>query len=91
MLTISLWLLSFACIALSITKTKHWNARVMRVLFSVMVGLSFWTTSVFIFWLIGFDLQVGTIKDGKMNDHWWLPPAVVLWTVLTYYASRNKT
>lgn len=40
---------------------------------------------------LGFDLQVGTIKDGKMNDHWWLPPAVVLWTILTYYASRNKT
>tara|TARA_B100001063_G_C16775524_1_gene564944 strand:- start:2920 stop:3195 length:276 start_codon:yes stop_codon:yes gene_type:complete len=90
-LTISLWLLSFVCIALTSTKTKHWNARVMRVLFSVMVGLSFWTTSVFIFWLIGFDLQVGTIKDGKMNDHWWLPLAVVFWTVLTYYVSRNKT
>jgi hypothetical protein len=66
-LTISLWLLSFACIALSFTKTKHWNVRVMRVLFTVMVGMSFWTTSVFIFWLIGFDLQVGTIKDGKMR------------------------
>ena len=90
MLTILLWLLSFLRIAVSITQTKHWDAKFMRVLFCLMVGLSFWITSVFVFWLIGFDLQVGTIENGKMNEQWWLPPVVIFWTVLTYYTSKNK-
>jgi hypothetical protein len=90
MLTISLWFLSFACIALSFTKTKHWDAKFMRVAFCLMVGLSFWLTSVFVFWLMGFSLQVGTIENGKINEQWWLPSVVIFWTVLTYYTSKNK-
>lgn len=90
MLTIALWLCSFICIAISISKTKHWDAKFMRVVFCLMVGLSFWITSVYVFWLIGFDLQVGTIESGKMNNQWWLPSVVIFWTALTYYTSRNS-
>ena len=90
MLTISLWFCSFICIAISISKTKHWDAKFMRIVFSILVGLSFWITSVYIFWLMGFDLQVGTIQEGKMHEQWWLPSAVIFWTVLAYYVSKNR-
>jgi hypothetical protein len=89
MLTIALWLFSFICIAISISKTKHWNDKIMRVVFSLLVGLSFWITSVYVFWLMGFDLQVGTIENGKMHEQWWLPSVVIFWTVLAYYVSKK--
>jgi hypothetical protein len=62
----------------------------MRIAFCLMVGLSFWITSVYLFWLIGFDLKVVTIENGKMHEQWWLPSAVVFWTVLTYYSAKNR-
>jgi len=91
MLTIFLWLFSFVLIAITMNKTRHWDAKFMRIVFSLLVGVSFWITSVYVFWLVGFELQVGTIQDGKMHEQWWLPSAVIFWTVLAYYVSRNKT
>jgi hypothetical protein len=90
MLTVSLWLLSFLCIAIAMAVTKHWEAKFMRLMFCLMIGLSVWVTSVYIFWLTGFELQVGTIENGKMNDQWWLPSVVIFWTVLTYVSGKNK-
>jgi len=89
MLTIALWLCSFICIAISFINTKHWDGKFMRILFCLMVGLSVWVTSVYSFWLFEFELKVGTVQNGKMNENWWLPSAVLVWTVLTYYSGRN--
>ncbi len=90
MLTLVLWCSSFTLIALSHKYTKHLIAKRMRLLFCVMVGLSFWTTSIYVAWLLGFELQVGTVQNGDMNKHWWLPSIVILWTVLTYHSAKNK-
>lgn len=90
MLTFVLWFFSFALIALSLRNTKHLVAKRMRILFCLMVGLSFWVTSTYVFWLMGFELQVGTVQNGDMDKQWWLPSIVILWTVLTYHSAKNK-
>lgn len=42
------------------------------------------------FWLMGFDLQVGTVQNGDMDKQWWLPSIMILWTVLTYHSAKSK-
>ena len=97
MLTILLWLLSFSLIYFSLRKTEHWVCsytsiidNVARFSFAIMVGLSFWLSSVYLFWLMGFQLNVGMIADGSMSEYWWLPLASVLLTMLNYFASKPK-
>lgn len=97
MLTVLLWLLSFALIYTSLRKTDHWVCNytsvidnVARFSFAIMVGLSFWLNSTYFFWLIGFELKIGIIADGVMHEYWWFPIASILLTILSYYASKPK-
>lgn len=95
-LTIFLWLSSFVGIAIAFWKTNSWKdeshtllANLTRGMFCILVGLSIWSVSIYLVWMLGFDLKVGTIENGEMKSHSWLPPLTVVWTVLTYYAAKT--
>ena len=97
MLTIALWLLSFVVIALSFCFTKNWKqessgfiSALLRFCFCLLLGLSFWTISSYSFWLAGFQLNIGTVQNGKMAENWWLPFAISCWTLLTYLTAKPK-
>ena len=94
-MTLLLWFTSFVVIAASFHLTKdRLNAKspmvkILRFVFCILTGLSFWGLSTYSLWLMGFELEIGTVKDGKMDIHWWLPPSTLLWTVATYYFAKN--
>lgn len=87
-ITIALWLSSFVAGVFAFHRCKGFG--IGRMLVAVMVTLSTWSASVYLFWLFGFDLKVGTISDGAMAEHWWLPPLTLLWTALSYWAFKPK-
>ncbi len=55
-----------------------------RVLVSGLTVLSVWGASVYLFWLAGVELKVGTIQDDNMRQHWWLPLATILMLLASY-------
>jgi len=61
----------------------------LNVLCFVSLGFSFWMTSIYLFWLLDFELHVGIIESGKIHSQWWLPSAVIFWTVLSYYSAKK--
>ena len=65
----------------------------VRPAFAVMTFLAAWSLLVTVFWLLGVELQVGTIQDGKMEENWWLPIATIAFAALTYFVgcqNRNN-
>ena len=94
-MTLFLWLTSFVVIAAAFYLTKdRLNAeslmvKTLRFVFCILTGLSFWGLSTYSLWLMGFELDIGTVKNGKMAIHWWLPPSTLLWTVATYYYAKS--
>lgn len=88
LITLSLWLSSFAAGAYAFHRCKGFG--IGRGLVSVMVTLSTWSITVYLLWLFGFDLKVGTIHDGAMAEHWWLPPLTLFWTALSYWSFKPK-
>lgn len=56
--------------------------------FAVITFLAAWSLLVTAFWLLGGELKVGTIQDGKMEENWWLPIATTGYAVLAYLLGR---
>ena len=84
MLTIALWIGSFCVGGISFYTTKDILTPTGRLAFSLMMLLTAWIGSTFIFWLLGYELKIGTVDQGLMGENWWLPFVTALWAGLTY-------
>ncbi len=89
LVTLTLWFLSFAIAGGAFWKTKQrGNVNIpytlLRIMFSLMVGLTVWSTTTYILWSLGMDLAIGSVSHGTMSEHWWLPPASLLFAILLY-------
>lgn len=84
LLTISIFLIAII-FGVGAFKLGKGFGYMVRPAFSVMTFLAVWSLMVTIFWLLGVDLKVGTVQDGKMEDNWWLPVATIAFAALTYF------
>lgn len=93
-LTLLLWLISFVIMGIVYTWQKNWGCagligKLVRIAFSVMCGLSFWVISTYILWLAGINLDIGTVKNGKMSENWFLPIVTPAWTLALYWVAKR--
>jgi hypothetical protein len=56
-------------------------------------GFALYSNLVYLFWGMGFPLEIGTVKAGKMAEVYWLPPATLLYAAgayagLAYFAKQ---
>lgn len=92
MLTTSLWLGSFLVIGAALTLTKAWrrdpHSNLNVFMFCALAGLSFWTISCYIAWMMGADVKIGTVTEDRMAEHWWLPPLCLFMTSVSYFLAK---
>lgn len=89
-LTLIIFLVAIIC-GLGAFKLGKGFGYMLRPAFAVMTFLAAWSLLVTAFWLLGVELKVGTIQDGKMEENWWLPIATSGYTALVYFSGRwNK-
>lgn len=99
MITLILFICSLLAIGIAAWTTRSWMrsqhspdlmAKLMRILFCIMAGLSIWSISVYCAWLLGFELDVGTVREGNMGSHAWLPPLTLIFTVAVYHTAKPR-
>ena len=71
------------------------NQNLIRVasvaIFSLTAGLAFYGNLAWILWALGFPMEMGIVRDGRMGEHYWLGPAVAVYAACCYYLLLRKT
>lgn len=61
----------------------------------LVAGLALDSNLTYLLWGIGFPMEIGTVKDGRMAEVYWLPPLTLLYAVFGYavltYLAKKKT
>ncbi|WP_196161811.1 hypothetical protein [Reinekea sp. G2M2-21] len=89
MATILIWMASFVIGGVGYNASKKQLSELGRILFSIMLTLSSWLLISYIAWVLGVELDIGTVSDGKMQEHWWLPIVALIMAVFSYFAFKK--
>lgn len=64
------------------------NGGLALVMFSLISGLAMYSNLAYLTWILGFPLSMGIVESGRMGEHYWLPPATLLYAVGMFYWLR---
>lgn len=52
-------------------------------------GLALYSNLAYLIWITGAPLSLGIVHSGKMAEHFWLPPATLLYAVFVFYGLKR--
>lgn len=60
----------------------------LYAVFSLMAGLALYANLAWILWALKLPMDLGTVRDGRMAEHFWLGPATLVYAVICYAAHQ---
>lgn len=58
--------------------------------FALVSGLALYANLSWAIWAAGFPMEIGTVKDGRMGEHYWLGPFTLVYAVFCYAMLRRQ-
>lgn len=56
--------------------------------FVLVAGLALYSNVAWALWAIGVPVDIGTVRDGRMSEHYWLGPFTLAYAAVSYGALR---
>lgn len=54
--------------------------------FALTAGLALYANVAWALWALGVPVDIGTVRDGRMGEHYWLGPFTLLYAIACYTA-----
>lgn len=63
---------------------EHWSIRVMALSYVGGAGVALYVILAWALWALEAPMAIGTVRDGRMGEHYWLGPAVLCYAIFCY-------
>jgi hypothetical protein len=69
-------------------ETRTLGNHIVALTFAIAAGLALYANLTWGLWMTGVPMELGTIRHGRMYEHYWLGPLTLLYAIVCYALLR---